>query len=238
MEYDELFRVLSTCFAPVEKKEWEQLTAGAMWTDFLDATRRILQDDGTFGAPKSPIARVRATSHCPLQEFLSAGEVKALFAPPTHEEKQQFAARHFTGGLPDSAMPVESLYVSWSQGTADSPFSRVEGMYCSDAARYMKELIERMGMQVPGEFAAYPDHLALELDLVAVMICSGMQDNAREFLAERFAWLTAYRMRLLELEDKAPFYVGLVDVILGIRAQLGADLKKVPTSTPCQTKTV
>lgn len=43
MEYDELFRVLSTCFAPVEKKEWEQLTAGAMWTDFLDATRRILQ---------------------------------------------------------------------------------------------------------------------------------------------------------------------------------------------------
>ena len=34
-----------------------------------------------------------------------------------------------------------------------------------------------------------------------------------------FAWLTAYRMRLLALEDDARFYIGLVDVILAIRAQ-------------------
>ena len=33
--------------------------------------------------------------------------------------------------------------------------------------------------------------------------------------------MTAYRMRLLALGEEASFYVGLVDVILGIRAQQG-----------------
>ena len=74
-------------------------------------------------------------------------------------------------------------------------------------------------MEVPPAFSACPDHLALELDLVAVMLRSGMREEARQFLAERFAWLTAYRMRLLALEDDARFYIGLVDVILAIRAQ-------------------
>ena len=81
------------------------------------------------------------------------------------------------------------------------------------------ELVERLGMEVPPAFSACPDHLALELDLVAVMLRSGMREEARQFLAERFAWLTAYRMRLLALEDDARFYIGLVDVILAIRAQ-------------------
>ena len=34
------------------------------------------------------------------------------------------------------------------------------------------------------------------------------------------AWLTAYRMRLLELADDARFYIGLVDVLVGMREHL------------------
>ena len=110
MEYDEMFTVLSMCFAPVGQDEWKQLVDGPLWSDFLDAARRGLQDDDALGEPTSPIARVR--SRCPLQEFLSAGEVKALFTPPTYDEKRLFAARHFTGGLPESAVPAESLYTT------------------------------------------------------------------------------------------------------------------------------
>lgn len=218
MEYDEMFTVLSMCFAPVAKDEWRQLAEGPLWSDFLDAARRGLQDDGAFGAPASPMARARV--RCPLQEFLSAGEVKALFAPPTYDEKRLFAARHFTGGLPASAVPVESLYAPWSNGPLPSPFSKAEGMYQGDSARYMRDLAGRMGMEVPPEFAACADHLALELDLVAVMLRSGMREEARRFTVERFSWLTAYRMRLLELADDARFYIGLVDVLLGVRARL------------------
>ena len=201
MEYDEMFTVLSMCFAPVGQDEWKQLIDGPLWSDFLDAARRGLQDDDALGEPTSPIARVR--SRCPLQEFLSAGEVKALFTPPTYDEKRLFAARHFTGGLPESAVPAESLYTTWSNGSLPSPFSKAEGMYQGDSARYMRDLVERM-----------------ELDLAAVLLRSGMRDAARQFVLERFSWLTAYRMRLLELADDARFYIGLVDVLVGMREHL------------------
>ena len=148
-------------------------------------------------ATRDLVSAVRAC--LPLAGLLSAGEVKALFAPPTYDEKRAFAARHFTGGLPDSAVPVESLYATWSNGALPSPFSRCAGMYQGDSARYMKDLVERMGMDVPPQFAACPDHLALELDLAAVLLRSGARDAARQFLSERLAWLTAYRMRLLTL---------------------------------------
>lgn len=213
-----MFTVLSMCFAPVEADEWKQLIDGPLWSDFLDAVRRGLQDDNAFGEPTSPIARAR--TRCPLQEFLSAGEVKALFAPPTYDEKRLFAARHFTGGLPQSAVPVESLYTTWSNGALSSPFSKAEGMYQGDSARYMRDLVERMGMQVPPEFAACPDHLALELDLVAVLLRSGCGKEALRFVLERFSWLTAYRMRLLEQGADARFYIGLVDVLVGVREHL------------------
>lgn len=220
MEYDEMFTVLSMCFAPVERDEWKHVADGPVWSDFLDAVRRALQDDGAFGASTSPMARAR--TRCPLQEFLSAGEVKALYAPPSYDEKRQFAARHFTGGLPESAVPVESLYTAWSNGSLPSPFSKTESMYQGESARYMRDLIERMGMQVPPEFAACADHLALELDLTAVLLRSGCAEEAVRFVTERFAWLTAYRMRLLELTDDAGFYIGLVDVLVGVRARLAA----------------
>ena len=90
MESDEMLAVLSACFAPVERDEWVQLTTRPVWSDFLDAVRRALQDGDALGGPASPISRARR--RCPLQEFLSAGEVKALFAPPTYDEKRAFAA--------------------------------------------------------------------------------------------------------------------------------------------------
>lgn len=221
MEDDEVFSIIAQCFAPASETDWHVITKSATWSAFLNGARRSLQDEKTFGCRTSAIERLGR--RCPLQEFLSEGEVRSLFAPPTYEEKQSFAARHFTGGLPASALPIESLYVSWSQTGAQTPFSKASGFYESDAARYMRELIDRMGLRLPDVFAAYPDHLATELDLVAVMLRSDMRDEARRFITERFDWLTAYRMRLMHLQDDASFYIGLIDVVLGVRAQQGLD---------------
>ena len=33
MEYDEMFTVLSMCFAPVGQDEWKQLVDGPLWSD-------------------------------------------------------------------------------------------------------------------------------------------------------------------------------------------------------------
>lgn len=218
MEDEAVFSILSKCFAPVEKSDWKEIVESVAWSEFLDGARRLLQDDRAFGSPIVPLTRVR--KRCPLQEFLSAGEVDALFMPPSYEEKQAFAACHFTGGLVESALPVESLYTAWSTNAAEKTlYPQAKGLYLGDSARYMKALIESLGMQVPEAFANCPDHLALELDLIAVMVRSDMQAESRSFLVERFDWLTAYRMRLLSLGDEARFYIGLIDVVMGIRAQ-------------------
>lgn len=217
MEDGAVFSVLSKCFADVDEVDWEQLTGNAAWSEFLDGARRLLQDERVFGSHLSPLERSR--KRCPLQEFISAGEVHALFLPPTYAEKRTFAACHFTGGLPTSALPVESLYASWSSIPGEpAPFPQAHGFYLGDTARYQRALVESLGLSVPEAFSTYPDHLALEVDLIAVMLRSGMQDEARRYLTERFDWLTAYRMRLLTLDD-AQFYIGLIDVLVGIRAQ-------------------
>ncbi len=218
MEDEAVFSTLSKCFAPVDESDWKHISGSSAWSEFLDGARRLLQDDRAFGDSVGPLARARR--RCPLQEFLSAGEVDALFVPPTCEEKRSFAARHFTGGLPASARPVESLYTTWSSDSSgSSPFPQAKGLYLGDSARYMRMLVESLGLEVPGEFADCPDHLALELDLIAVMLRSGMKAEAKHFLTERFEWLTAYRMRLLSLKTDARFYIGLIDVLVGIRAQ-------------------
>ena len=78
MKDEAMLSVLSMCFAPVEEAEWKQASTGAAWSDFLDAARCAMQDDRAFGETPSPIANARR--RCPLQEFLSVGEVNALFS--------------------------------------------------------------------------------------------------------------------------------------------------------------
>ena len=218
-----VFSVLSKCFGSVEADEWKQLTRSAAWADFTDSVRRLLQDDHQFGKQTSPSKRLRGRA--PMQEFLSENEVNELFRPPLFEEKQRFAARHFTGGLPQSAVPVESLYTDWeTSGNVNPLIGKQKGLYLGASARYMRALVEQLGLKVPPEYADCPDHLALELDLVAVLLRSGMDAEARQFLAERFCWLTDYRLKLLKLDDDdARFYIGLVDVILGICAEQRAE---------------
>ena len=43
--------------------------------------------------------------------------------------------------------------MTWSNGSLPSPFES-RGMYQGDSARYMRDLVERMGMRVPPEFRA------------------------------------------------------------------------------------
>lgn len=221
-----VFSTVSKCFASIDRDAWDALTQGAVWADFLDASRSLLQQGAKLGEDESPASRARLS--CPLQDFLSVGEVNALFAPPSWENAQSFATLHFTGGLPASAPPIESLYrlPDGSMGPcALHGTSGLPGSYCGEPARYMRGLVKRMGLSLPPEFADCPDHLSIELDLLAVLLRSGMTHQAHEFLSERFAWLPAFRLRLLGLEDdpRARFYVGLVDVLLGVWLQQAAN---------------
>lgn len=127
------------------------------WAEFMDGVRRLLQDDTRFGKQASLIERMHVL--VPMQEFLSANEVDELFCPPLFDEKQGFAARHFTGGLPQSAIPVESLYTDWNTPDNVNPLiGKQKGLYLGASARYIRTLIEQLGLEVPAEYADCPDH--------------------------------------------------------------------------------
>lgn len=204
---------VAKCFSSVPDEEWASLTSDSTWDEFLSASRNALEGGRAFGDSEAPIARIRRQT--PFSDFLAEKEVDALFCPPSAEEKRAFAARHFTGGLPASALPVESLYVAWSD---TGMFAGEHGLYNSDAARYMRDLAQSLGAEIPREFADCPDHLSIELEIAVLLMDLDMVEDARRFVVERFAWLGAYRSRLIEIGPEATFYLALVDLLIGIRA--------------------
>ena len=178
----EAFTVLSRCFAPVSREEWEAATNAQAWTEFL----------AFLGSETDPSVRRDAA-------------LSYLAAPPTYEEKTRFAARHFTGGLPASALPVESLHVPSVAGQAC-------GEYWREPAWYMRDLAASLGLEIPAAFAAYPDHLSVELDMAA-FLCAANPGHARDFAAQRFGWLADYAAQLKSLNANASFYVAAIEVL-------------------------
>ncbi len=211
-----VFSTLSACFGPVEEDAWNEITEPAAWAEFLTAARRLLQESRPLAADSAPVAH--ANSRTPLSEYLAETEVRALYAPPSYEEKRLFAARHFTGGLPASAVPVESLYVKWTERKNAAPFSERSGLYRSDVALYLEDLVSSLGLEIPSALAAYPDHLCIECAITAYLVDAGMEREACEFWRERSAWLTDYRARLRRIGADAGFYLALVDLMIGVRA--------------------
>ena len=198
-----VFSVASKCFVDLGEQDYEELVSPEVWNAFL--------------------AEIAHAESGVLAERLAARELAALEDPPSFEEHGRFCRRHFTGGLPESAMPVESLYRPWRESGAANTGQR--GMYRSESALYMESLIARLGMTVPQGYEAWPDHLALELDLLAVLLRSGCAQDARSFALERFGWLADYRQKLLRLADpQKDFYLALVDVLIdAVEVAKGSD---------------
>lgn len=220
MDDARLFAVLAQCFGPVAQDEWERTIGDDEWQALIARLRALVQWPDAWGVA-APVKRARRA--VPLQEFLSEREVDALFSPPSFSLKQKFAARHFTGGLPDSALPIESLHVEWTADPKRGLFARQKGLYSADTALYMRDLIDGLGLELPESLAAYPDHLSLELDTVSYLLEAGRISDARQLFLERSEWLTAYRLKLVALGEEALFYLAIVDALLGIRAQLLAE---------------
>lgn len=93
-----VFSVASKCFVDLGEQDYEELVSPEVWNVFL--------------------AEIAQAESGVLAERLAARELVALENPPSFEEHGRFCRRHFTGGLPESAMPVESLYRPWRESGA------------------------------------------------------------------------------------------------------------------------
>lgn len=59
----------------------------------------------------------------------------------------------------------------------------------SDRALHMQELYRQAGLTFPPEFAAAPDHLALELEFMALLCERASFKSQAEFCADHLDWL-------------------------------------------------
>lgn len=94
-------------------------------------------------------------------------------------------------GMPFSVLPVESLYKRWSEREGNA-FGAARGLYLGDSARHMMALYQELELEVPQEFASMPDHLSLELEVLALFLEAGNHAAARTFAAEHLDWLADY----------------------------------------------
>ena len=178
---EDVVTVFSWIFAPVSREDCESVTEERVWRSFIEAV-----------------------ASCVANSPSATEALNRLETPPTFEEKLQFAALHFTGGLPSSTQAIESLYVPNEDTGAFE--------YCGKSARYMRDLIRSLGSEVPQAFSDCPDHLSLELEISAHLLRHDAQ-SAREFISNRFAWLDSYAQRLSSIEADASFYAAAVGVL-------------------------
>lgn len=134
---------------------------------------------------------VRAAAGAPLQEALSL---------PTWPARSSFQNELLVPGMPLAAMPVESLYKAWStqQGNA---FGATRGLYLGDPARHLSQVYRELAIEVPAEFASMPDHLTLELELLALLLDAGNGEAARQLAADHLNWLGEYDAALADRAD-------------------------------------
>lgn len=202
--------VAAQCYSPISAQDWDALCESSTWSAFVST----LAAAGTYGAT------VAAAPDGNGPQAALAASLDAIAHPLSFAEKESFARRHFTGGLPHSAMPVESLYLPLGPTAKEPSYNR-------ESAQYMRELLASLQLEVPPQFAAYPDHLVLELETAALLGNAQQEEAMADFLATRFTWLPAYRARLEAISTESRFYAGLADVLAHVaaafRAQYGRE---------------
>ncbi len=123
--------------------------------------------------------------------FFFAGAVEGVASPPRSlEELKQAYWDAFANPLSDRVTPVESVYRPWSEAsTTDAGMGGARGYLLSDRALHLLELYRLTGVAVPAGFEAMPDHLALELEFMALLCRRGHPAEQARFLEDHLSWL-------------------------------------------------
>ncbi len=158
----ELYRLLSTALSPPSA----DLAAAAAGGAFVAAVDRCL-----------------AACGCPLT---SPGGLTIL--DPDGLSRAYW--HWFEDPLGPRVHLVESVYTPWTRQTDPAlPFAGERGWLGGDSAAHLTDLYRALGLAVPEEWAHAPDHLALELEFLALLIECGTPAQAAQFIRQHLSWL-------------------------------------------------
>lgn len=87
-------------------------------------------------------------------------------------------------------IPVESYYKPWTTlPDAAMPLAGQKGWLGGDPAVHLRALYDSLGVTVPSHFAYAPDHLALELEFLSLLLEQGGVEQAALFRSQHLDWV-------------------------------------------------
>jgi TorA maturation chaperone TorD len=108
---------------------------------------------------------------------------------------------------------VESTYKPWTVDTGcRMVFAAAKGLVMGDCALHMIEIYRRLSMEVPEAFRSMPDHLILELELLAFLYQSASNEQIERFIGDHLDWIPDLK-ETLEKANPHPFYRNAVELI-------------------------
>lgn len=85
---------------------------------------------------------------------------------------------------------IESLFKPWTADPGASLLlAREKGWLGGDSAAHMRSVYAALGIAVPPELAHAPDHLALELEFMGLLIQEGTPEQQRLFRSQHLDWV-------------------------------------------------
>ena len=108
-----------------------------------------------------------------------------------------------------SLKPIESVHKPWTTDPeAELPIAHQKGWLGGDPSAHLQTLYESCGIGIPDELAHAPDHLALELEVMALLIEQGTPESASLFRSQHLDWVQEFAAEAAGAEVSA-FYRAL-----------------------------
>ncbi len=137
-----------------------------------------------------------------LDDDVSEAYADASLTAPEMRIRRRFELDILTPGGAVSLLPVESLYKTWINPQCNCKeryaLGAMKHLYLGDSALHMRALFKSLEIEVPIEFSAMPDHLALLCELAFIYGEVGNLCALEVFLDEHFNWITTYVEELIE----------------------------------------
>jgi putative dimethyl sulfoxide reductase chaperone len=108
---------------------------------------------------------------------------------------------------------VESTYKPWTNDkSCGMVFAASKGLVMGDPAIHMLDIYKSLSLEVPEEFRSMPDHLVLELELLALLYRSAPRETIEGFIEDHLDWIGDLKGEM-EKADGHPFYHDAVDLV-------------------------
>ena len=114
----------------------------------------------------------------------------------------------------DKISLVESTYKRWTADkTCGMIFAASKGLLMGDCAAHMLDLYRELSIEIPQEFRGMPDHLALELEFLALLYQSGSKEQIEEFIADHLDWVPDLEREIKNSTSPRGFYLNSIELI-------------------------